>query len=141
MTRKEFFSKAGFGAALILVPACIGGLTTSCSNDGSGSPAPAPSGVDFTVDVSTGSLATNGGFMVTNGIVIARTNTGTFLAVSAACTHDGTSVNYVASSNDFHCPNHGANFSNAGQHLSGPGSKNLTQYNTALTGSELRIFS
>lgn len=141
MTRKEFFAKAGFGAALVLVPACIGGLTTSCSNDNGGSPTPAPNGVDFTVDISTGSLATNGGFMVTNGIVIARTNSGTFLAVSASCTHEGTNVNYVASSNNFHCPNHGANFSNTGQHLNGPGSGNLKQYNTQLNGSELRVYS
>jgi cytochrome b6-f complex iron-sulfur subunit len=141
MTRKEFFSKAGFGAALILAPACISGLTTSCSKEDSGTPAAAPTGVDFTVDVSSGSLATNGGYMVSNGIVIARTNSGDFLAVSAACSHEGTSVNYVASSNNFHCPNHGANFSNTGQHLNGPGSGNLTQYNTALNGSTLRIYS
>lgn len=140
MTRKDFFSKVGFGAALVLVPACIGGLASSCSTDDASS-TPAPSGVDFTVDVSTGALAANGGYLVFKGIVIARTNTGTFLAVSAACTHEGTSVKYVASGNSFHCPNHGANFSNSGQHLNGPGSANLTQYNTTLTGSSLRVYS
>ena len=105
MTRQEFFKLAGFGAAAaIALPACLaGGLVTSCREDDD---APnAPSNVDFTVDVSTGNLSTNGGFMVKQGIVIARTNTGSFLAVSAACTHEGTNVNYNATGNNFVCPN------------------------------------
>jgi cytochrome b6-f complex iron-sulfur subunit len=143
MNRKEFFSKVGFGAAAALVPACITGLASSCSSDNSTSPspAPAPSGVDFILDVSTGSLASNGGFLVSQGIVIARTNSGTFIAVSAACTHEGTNVNYVASANDFLCPNHGAQFSSTGVVTRGPANTNLKQYNTSLTGNSLRVYS
>ena len=96
---------------------------------------------DFTVDVSSGSLATNGGFMVSNGVIIARTNTGTFLAVAAACTHQGTNINYNASGNNFVCPNHGAQFDSTGNVTQGPASTNLTQYNTTLTGTSLRVFS
>ncbi|MDQ5930332.1 MAG: cytochrome b6-f complex iron-sulfur subunit [Bacteroidota bacterium] len=139
MNRKEFFAKVGFGAAAILVPTCITGLATSCSASDN-APA-APSVVDFTLDVSTGSLATDKGFLATNGLVVARVNATTYLAVSAACTHEGTTVNYVGSSNTFHCPNHGANFSNTGSHLNGPGSGNLKQYNVTLTGNSLRVFS
>jgi cytochrome b6-f complex iron-sulfur subunit len=139
MTRKEFFAKVGFGAAVALVPACIGGLASSCSKDDK--TVAAPTNVDFTVDTATGSLATNGGFMVTNGVLVARTTTGTFLAVSAACTHEGTNVNYVASSNSFLCPNHSATFTNAGVKTGGPGSGNLTTYHTTLTGTSLRVYS
>jgi cytochrome b6-f complex iron-sulfur subunit len=64
MDRKEFFAKVGFGAALLLVPSCIGGLTSSCSSDGNASNG--PSNVDFTVDISTGALVNNGGYMVQN---------------------------------------------------------------------------
>lgn len=139
MTRKDFFAKVGFGAATILVPACISSIATSCSSDeGSSS---APTSVDFTLDISTGSLAVDKGFLVTNRIVVARVDATTFLAVSAACTHEGTNVNYVGSSNSFHCPNHGANYSNQGIHLNGPGSANLRQYNVALTGNSLRVYS
>ena len=141
MTRQEFFKLAGFGAAAaIALPACLaGGLATSCrENDDVPN---APSNVDFTVDVSSGNLATNGGFMVKNGIVIARTNTGSFLAVSAACTHEGTNVNYNASGNNFTCPNHGAQFSSTGAVTKGPATKNLTVYNTTLTGTTLRVYS
>ena len=68
MNRKEFFAKVGFGAAVALMPSCIGGLASSCSSDNSSSPSPgtAPAAVDFILDVSTGSLATNGGFLVTS---------------------------------------------------------------------------
>lgn len=139
MTRKDFFAKVGFGAALVLVPTCISGLATSCSSDGATTPA--PSNVNFILDVSSGSLSSNGGFLVTNGIVVARTNSGEFLAVSASCTHEGTKVNYNAAGNKFVCPNHGAQFSSNGNVTQGPASKNLTKYNTELSGTSLRVFS
>lgn len=138
MTRKDFFKRAGFGAALFLVPTCIGGMMAGCSTDGV--PIAAPTNIDFTVDISTGALSSNGGYITKNGIVIARTNQGDFLAVSAACTHDGTYVKYASGSNSFHCFDHDANFSSTGQHLNGPGSGNLTKYNTELNGNTLRIF-
>ncbi|WP_162128219.1 QcrA and Rieske domain-containing protein [Flavobacterium phycosphaerae] len=142
MTRKDFFAKVGFGAAVVLVPTCIGGLASSCSGEDEGSPTPAPTNVDFTLDISTGTLAVNGGFLVHSGIVVARTNTGEFLAVSASCTHQGTNVNYNASGNKFICPNHGAQFNSTGVVTQGPASSNLTQYNTQLTdATHLRVFS
>lgn len=140
MNRKEFFAKVGFGAATVLLPACIAGLATSCSSNNEESTT-APTTVDFIIDISTGSLAADGGFLVSKNIVVARVDANTFLAVSAACTHDGTNVNYVSSSKTFHCPNHGANFSSTGNHLNGPGAGNLKQYNVTLSGNSLRIYS
>ncbi|MDN3677117.1 Rieske (2Fe-2S) protein [Flavobacterium paronense] len=139
MTRKDFFTRVGFGAATLLIPACIGGLASSCESEDS--PSAAPTNVDFTLDTATGSLAANGGFLVHSGIVVARTNSGAFLAVSASCTHEGTNVNYNASGNEFICPNHGAQFSSTGVVTQGPASTNLHQYNTSLDGTLLRVFS
>ena len=139
MTRKEFFQRAGYGAALLLVPACIGGLASSCSKEGSTTAA--PTNVDFNLDVSTGVLANNGGFLTTNGIVVARTNSGTFIAVSASCTHQGTNVNYNAAGNKFICPNHGAQFSSTGVVTQSPAASNLASYHTTLTGTTLRVYS
>ncbi len=53
MTRKDFFARVGFGAAGVLLPACVAGLATSCSVQGEGGSSSAPSNVDFTVDVSS----------------------------------------------------------------------------------------
>ena len=136
ISRKEFISKAGLSAAALLAPVCLGGLM-SCSED---SVTP-QSGIDFTVDISTGSLASNGGSLVKNGIIIARTSTGDFLAVSAACTHEGATVNFVSSNSTFLCPRHGAKFSSTGSVISGPTNKNLAKYNTSVNGTTLRVFA
>jgi cytochrome b6-f complex iron-sulfur subunit len=143
MTRKEFFARVGFGAATVLLPACIAGLATSCSSDdsgtsGSGSSTPAATG-NFTVDTSTGPLATNGGFIVMKGIIIARTTTGTFLAVSSSCTHEGVTLGYEKSGNVFVCPRHNSQFTSTGTVISGPAPSNLKQYQTTLSGTTLTV--
>ncbi len=139
MTRKDFFARVGFGAAVVLLPSCIGGLATSCDKDSS--PTAAPTNVDFTLDVSTGQLAANGGFVQINGLVVARTTAGTFLAVSSSCPHQGTDVNYNSSLNNFVCPNHGAKFNSVGTVIQGPATSSLKKYNTTLTGNSLRVYS
>jgi cytochrome b6-f complex iron-sulfur subunit len=138
MDRKEFLSQVGFGAAALFLPACISTLTSCTSND----VAPTtPTNVNFTIDIASGPLATNGGFLVSNRVIVARTTTGNFLAVSAICTHEGTIIQYQSSSNNFRCPNHGATFSATGQVTNGPANRPLTQYKTELTGTSLRVFS
>jgi len=137
ISRKEFLRLTGLSAA-VLLPACIGGLS-SCSDDVT--PTAGPSGVDFTLDVASGALSANGGSVVQNGVIVARTNSGEFIAVSAACTHEGATVNYSASGNEFVCPRHGAEFSNTGVVTKGPAQRNLTKFSTALSGSSLRVFS
>ena len=140
MDRKNFLSQVGVGAAAFLAPICLGGIA-GCGKSSNDSTPSAPSNVDFTLDVSSGALASNGGFLVSQGILVARTNAGAFLAVSAACTHEGTSVTYNAANNNFVCPNHGAKFSNTGMVTLGPATTNLKSYNTSLTNSTLRIYS
>jgi len=140
MDRKNFLSQVGVGAAAFLAPICLGGIA-GCGKSSNDSTPSAPSNVDFTLDVSSGALASNGGFLVSQGILVARTNASTFLAVSAACTHEGTSVTYNAANNNFVCPNHGAKFSSSGMVTLGPATTNLKSYNTSLTNSTLRIYS
>lgn len=140
MDRKDFLSQVGVGAAAFLAPICLGGIA-GCGKSSKESTPSAPSNVDFTLDVSSGALASNGGYLVSQGILVARTNSGTFLAVSAACTHEGTTVNYNAANNNFVCPNHGAKFSSSGMVTLGPATTNLKSYNTSLTNSTLRIYS
>ncbi len=148
MTRKEFFQKAGFGVAVLLVPACIAGLSTSCSKDNpelannQNSTGIVPTNIDFTIDISTGNLAANGGSLVQNGVIVAKLLDGSgFIAVAAACTHAGTIVDYVKSNNSFNCSNHGSNFSSTGAIINGPANSNLRQFKTTLTGNSLRVFS
>ena len=136
MTRKEFMEKAGLSA--FVIPACAG-ILAACTNPNFLTQA--PTNVDFTLDVSTGNLSQNGGYLVKNGVIVARTLTGSFLAVSATCTHQGSTVQYVGQKNDFFCPSHGATYNATGQVTGGPATRSLAQYNTTLTGNSLRVFS
>lgn len=138
MDRKEFLAHVGMGATVLLVPACLGGLA-GCSN--SVVVPAAPTNVDFTLDISTGVLSKNGGYLVTHGIVVARTSASGFLAVSADCTHQDTLVQFIGATDSFRCPNHGATFNALGQVTGGPAPSSLATYNTALSGTSLSVFS
>jgi cytochrome b6-f complex iron-sulfur subunit len=134
ITRKEFIEQVGIGAAVLFVAACAGSCKKT-SNAGSG-----PTNVNFTVNVSTGALATNGGYLIQSGVIVARTTSGSFVAVSATCTHQGGTLGF-SSSNTFQCPLHGATFDTSGAVISGPATTNLQKYNTALSGNSLHVYS
>lgn len=138
MDRKDFLAQVGVGAAALLAPICLGGIAGCGKSDSTPS---APSNVDFTLDISTGALASNGGYLVNQGVLVARTSTGSFLAVSAACTHEGTLVTFSSANTNFVCPNHGAKFSSTGAVTQGPATRSLTTYQTALNGTSLRVYS
>ena len=137
MERKEFLAQVGIGAAALLLPSCLVTLGSCTSNNVT----PVSSTIDFTIDISTGALAVNGGSLVNNGVIVARTITGDFLAVSAACPHAGTTILFQNSSTNFRCPNHGSIFTATGQVTNGPADRALIKYKTALTGASLRVFS
>jgi cytochrome b6-f complex iron-sulfur subunit len=139
MDRKQFLEQIGLGSAAILVGMCMGGCSKT---EGGGSTTP-PSSVDFTLDLTSATysaLNTTGGYIYKDGLIVAKTVTGTFIAVAAACTHQGTNVQYQSNNNRFYCPNHGAAFSTTGSVLVGPASTALKQFTTQLTGTSLRVF-
>ncbi|HEU0063868.1 MAG TPA: Rieske (2Fe-2S) protein [Flavisolibacter sp.] len=137
MERKEFLSLIGLSASA-MVMACIG-----CSK-GNSSGTSAPSNVDFTLDISqstNASLNTNGGYLYSNGIIVARTLTGNFIAVQQICTHENFSIVYQPNNHRFYCDGHGGTFSEAGQVTGGPPPAALRSYNTSLSGTILRVYS
>jgi cytochrome b6-f complex iron-sulfur subunit len=50
-------------------------------------------------------------------------------------------VVYQGADNRFFCPNHNSTFSNTGAVTAGPATAPLARYNTALSGTNLRVFS
>lgn len=138
MDRKEFLSLIGLTTGGILLSTCF----DACKKDDSSSTG--KTSKDFTLDLtqtSNAPLQNNGGFVVSNGVIVARTTAGAYIAVASACTHQGTTVAFDAPNNRFHCSNHGSNFSTTGTVLNGPASSALQQFNTSLNGNSLRIFS
>lgn len=143
MDRKEFLSQLGLTGATIVFAQCLGGCSKSegtVSNGGTNT----GTKVNFTIDLANAAYAalqTPGGFIYKDGVIVARTLSNTFLAVSAACPHQGTSVVFEGNNNRFFCPNHGSTFSTTGAVTNGPANSGLTQYNTELNGNLLRVFS
>ena len=85
-------------------------------------------------------LQTPGNFIyTTNGLIVARTLGGDFIAVSEYCTHQGTPVQYVSQKNDFYCPSHGSTFDASGNVTGGPAPAALKAYKTSLNGHILTV--
>lgn len=137
MDRKEFLSTLGLGAAAIACSYCFGGCQ---SND----QVVTPPVVNFTLDLNdpaNGALKTNGGSLYKEGVIVARTSAGDYIAVSATCTHAAGTVQYVANGNRFYCPNHGSNFGPTGAVINGPASHPLGTYKISLNGTSLRVYT
>jgi cytochrome b6-f complex iron-sulfur subunit len=138
MNRKEFLSTLGLGAAAVACSYCLNGCSPL------NNPITAPTNVDFTLDLmapANAALKTNGGYLYNGGIIVARTVSGTYVAVSQICTHAGGTVQYVSNANSFYCPNHGSSFATNGSVINGPATSSLTAYHTSLTGTSLRVYS
>ena len=138
MDRKEFLVTLGKGAAVAGLAYCVG-----CGSNSDSFPT-APTNVDMTLDLTqsgNSALNTVGGSIVTNGIIIGRKNATSFVAVSAACTHQGTTIQFQLNNNRFYCNNHGSTFALDGSVTQGPAGQPLHVYNTTLNGNSLRVYS
>jgi cytochrome b6-f complex iron-sulfur subunit len=145
MKRDEFLHLFGFGATLLL-SGCLGGCTSKSENPQPGAPpAPAPGPIDFTVDVAAPANARLNdpafGYVygANNRVIVAKTVAGSYVALAAACTHQGTTVEFQSGANGFYCPTHGSRFGTNGMVLNGPASAPLRAYTVVQTGTLLRI--
>ena len=159
MTRLEFLKSLGLsGATLFSVLATC--TLESCSSSGSNDPTPTTStggsgaagvtgtttgnNIDFTVDLANMSnslLTSTGGSMVFGDVIVARTGSTTFVALSKACTHQGTTIRFRAAQNNFFCDNHGSVFNTNGSVANGPATQALKVYTTTLSNNSLRVAS
>ncbi|HXC06834.1 MAG TPA: Rieske 2Fe-2S domain-containing protein, partial [Bacteroidia bacterium] len=107
MERKEFLALVGTSIAAITIGSCLSGCQKQSSS-------PAAPSVNFNLnlaDPANNALSTPGGYVYSQGVIVARTQAGGYLAVSQSCTHAGASVVYQNSGNMFYCPAHGSTFS------------------------------
>lgn len=149
MKRGEFLRSLGLSTSTLMAFYCIGTTMTSC---GSSSDDPAPgtspgtgagtgitgtttgSAVNFTVDLAVATdLKATGGFKVIGDTIVAHTNSGSYVAVAKICTHEGSTIGFRATENDFLCPNHKSQFSTAGAVEEGPATVALKAYKTTLS--------
>ncbi|GAB3891631.1 Rieske (2Fe-2S) protein [Larkinella knui] len=141
LDRRTFFSLVGTSIGAIVLSNCL----SSCSAPADGvAPAPTGGNTGLTLnlnDAANAKLKQNGGFMYKNGMIIARTKDGSFIAVSQVCTHAGVTVEFDAAGNRIHCPGHGSNFKNDGSVINGPAGSPLKTFKTTFdpTTNTLKI--
>ncbi len=139
MTRLDFLQLLGLGAAAT----CLGCLG-ACGKDQPAGPTPAV--VDFTLDLNApanAALARAGGYRYEQGVLVARTVAGAYVAVSQYCTHAGTTLVYQSGTDHFYCSNHAAEFLTTGAVARAPRSGAATALKayavTLLPGNQLRV--
>ena len=137
--RHEFLKSIGLKGASLLAVYCGATTLSSCTNE-----SVSPSGsVDFILDLTNitySKLNTVGNYLIVNGIVIARVSNNNFAAVTQVCSHENK-ANVIYSGGGFYCTQHGATFSTSGAGTNANGSKGIKAYQTALYGTNLRVFS
>lgn len=135
INRHEFLRKIGF-AGTALAAVYFAGHLQSCTNDRV-NPAPTNLTLDLT-STENAALKTNGGYVIKDGVVIARSNTGTYIAATLTCSHEGK--NQITYQTDhFYCTAHGAKYDNTGKGLNSEGKNGIAVYTTTLTGTTLTV--
>ncbi len=146
MERKEFIQLFGLGAISVLAGGCLGGCSND-DNDGS-TPAPTPPGtgaIDFTLDLAAPANAALNDAAVgyvygaNSQVIVAKTTAGSYIAVAAPCTHQGTRVVFQPANNVFFCPNHSSRFNPDGTVINGPAAAALKRFTATQTGTSLRV--
>ena len=136
MDRRDFVKKS------VILACGVAGASAfleACSKKSSSTPS-APN-VNFTIDISSSqysALQTNGGYVYSNSLIIARDNKGDFVALYDVCPHAGCAVQFDGTSK-FPCPCHGSLFDENGNVLQGPATSGLKKYNTSLSGTQLHV--
>jgi cytochrome b6-f complex iron-sulfur subunit len=159
MERKEFLNLVGISFGAVILSNCMSGCSkgsepTPATTTPTTTPTTPPTGggtpvtttgltgnnesskgvIDFSLDLTNTTfktLQTNGTALVSGDVIIARTKTGDFLAVAKACTHQGTTVDFVADNSTFKCNNHGSVFEANGSVTVGPATSSLKKYITS----------
>jgi cytochrome b6-f complex iron-sulfur subunit len=139
MKRREVLQRIvlGSGTVLLLPPAIL-----SCSEDETPDPGGNNGNNDLTINMDETAYATlksDGGFVVVSGIIVANTGGGNYVALSSICTHNGCTVDYSASNNNFPCPCHGSVFNPNGSVAEGPANSPLKEYTVTKEGNVLTI--
>lgn len=134
LTRRGFLSLSAAGAALaLLVSACGDGQIGVASPTDPGGGTGSTSGALVVSLSAFPALAAVGGAARVDGntrkpIALVRTGSATFVALSMACPHQGTTVRIQGGG--FYCPNHGARFALGGQWNGGQRTSSLRSYPT-----------
>lgn len=114
-----------------------GGTTSGITGTTSGS-------INYVIDLTSDNykkLKTEGEFSIIGDTIVIALSNQRYVALSKACTHEGTAVTYRKAQNDLRCPNHGSEFNLDGSVKVSPAASPLTVYKTTLStdGNKLTV--
>ncbi|MCX6228517.1 MAG: Rieske (2Fe-2S) protein [Bacteroidia bacterium] len=144
MKRNEFLTALGISASTVVFAPYLVSCSKGSSLSDSGNNGTPSATIDFTLDLTmpaNSALNTNGSSMISNGVIVAKTSGGMYIAVASKCTHQGYTLAYDNATSEFHCASHGSNFTTTGLVVNGPAATSLKVYKTQLTGTTLRVYS
>lgn len=72
-------------------------------------------------------------------LVVIRTGDTSAVGLSAECTHEGCTVEYVGGSVPIHCPCHNSNFAATGAVVSGPARTSLRNYTATVASDGITV--
>ena len=130
---------AGAGIAAVTLAACSDGGSASTSSGAApaSSAGPAPAGTGKIANASDVPVGSVFAFQDPQGgpAFLLQPTSGTFLAYSGICTHNGCTVGYDEPAAQFACPCHGARFDAAtGAVVQGPAQRPLTKISVTESG-------
>jgi len=149
MKRGEFLKSLGLSTSTLMAFYCLGTTMTACgSSDEGPTPNPNPGGgngitgtttggnINFTVDLTNSAntdLKTAGNAKIIGDVLVALPTTGSYVALSKICTHEGNPVGYRKAQNDIQCPSHLSEFSLTGAVKQGPATNPLKTYTVTVS--------
>ncbi|MDP1815910.1 MAG: Rieske 2Fe-2S domain-containing protein [Leadbetterella sp.] len=159
-SRGQFLKTLGLSSKALMAVYCLGVASACSSEEETVTPDPntgntgnnTSSGVtgtttgasiDFTIDLKNATyskLTTDGEFAVIGAVIVANAG-GTYVALSKACTHEGTTLAYRKDQKDFFCSNHGSEFGIDGSVQISPATSSLKVYKASFdaTANTLKI--
>jgi cytochrome b6-f complex iron-sulfur subunit len=140
MTRRDLIQKVLIGGTTLLV---IPSVLNSCTKDGNAdnNGDGGDGGNSLTLDLTNptyAALNSVGGSVVVQNIIVVNTSAG-YIALDSICTHQGCTISYSSTSNNFPCPCHGSVFSATGSVVNGPATVALKSYQVSKSGNILTI--
>jgi cytochrome b6-f complex iron-sulfur subunit len=149
-SRGQFLKTLGLSSKALMAFYCLGAVSACSSDDetvtpgsstGSTNTGNTSSGITgtttgdsptYTIDLKNSSyskLLTAGEFVIIGDTLVANAS-GNYIAVSKACTHQGTTLAYRKAEGDLWCSNHSSEFSTNGTVEKGPATSALKTFKT-----------
>ena len=134
ITRREFVEISGSFCLTALGVSALATAFGGCSKNESSNPT-GPKENKFTVNLADyPELQQVGGYKTftinSKPVILFRTATDAFKALSLICTHQGCTIDWKSARNRFECPCHDSQFDKDGNVIQGPASSSLPTYTT-----------